>query len=80
MTIKQEFMAIMDLMDEQDLRYALNLIKDNFALRKKGASWENIEEIDPDDDDFLLLNKVQSKVDGYGEYLSHEELIQMLHS
>ena len=41
MTIKQEFLAILDLMNECDLEYALKLIKDNFSLGKEKATWDS---------------------------------------
>ena len=41
-------------------------------------NWKDIEEIDPDEDDFLLMEKIQNKTDGYGEYISQSELLQNL--
>lgn len=78
MSIKQEFQAMLDLMSEEDLMYALELIKENFSLRRRGTSWDNIEEADPDDEDFALMEKIRNRTDGYGEYITQEELLRML--
>ena len=78
MTIKQEFLSVLDLMNEEDLKYALELLKDNFALRRKSASWDDIEEIEPEEEDFELIYKIENKIDGYGEYITQEELIKSL--
>ena len=78
MTAKQEFLALLDMMSEEDITYALSLVKDNFALHHSDASWEKIKEIDPVKEDFLLIDKIQNKKDGYGEYITQDELLKKL--
>ena len=78
MTARQEFQTILNMMSEDDIIYALTLVKDNFALRRVKASWDNIEEVDFDKDDFILAEKIQSKTDGYGEYVTQEDLLKRL--
>ena len=56
----------------------MNLIKDNIEPKQKRADWANIEEADSDDDDKTLMDKVRRKADGYGEYVTHEEILNML--
>ena len=50
-------------MNYQDLEVALKFIKDNLSRIKKESAWENIEKIDPEDDDFLLIEKLKSKAE-----------------
>ena len=78
MTARQEFQTILSMMSEEEIRYALSLIKDNFALRRVDASWENIEEIDAGEDDFVLMKKIQNQTDGYGEYFTQDDLLKRL--
>jgi len=78
MTAKQEFQTIINLLSDEDITYALQLVKDNFALRRKGTTWDAIEEIDPDEDDFILMDKIRNRVDGYGEYVTQEEMLKKL--
>jgi len=79
MTARQEFQTILDLMTEEDVNYALELVKDNFAFRRKAKSWADIPEIDPDDDDFALVEKINNRLDGYGDYITQETLLKILH-
>ena len=78
MTARQEFQTILSMMSEEDVAYALSLVKDNFALRRIGVGWENIEEVDSDEDDFALMEKIQNQTDGYGEYVTQEDLLKRL--
>ena len=80
MTTKQEFLTLLELMNEDDIKYALELLKDNFALRRRVASWDDIEEIEPDEDDYTLMAKIEGRMDGYGEYISQEQLLARLES
>ena len=77
-TARQEFQTILSMMSEEDVVYALSLIKDNFALRRREANWEDIEEIDSDEDDFVLMQKIQSQTEGYGEYVTQDDLLKRL--
>ena len=78
MTAKQEFQTIINMLSEEDITYALQLVKDNFALRRKGIAWDDIEEVDPDDEDFALMEKIRSREDGYGEYVKQDELLKKI--
>jgi len=78
MTAKQEFLALLDLMNEDDMKYALELLKDNFALRRRVASWDDIEEIEPDESDYALMTKIENRLEGYGEHVSQEQLLKKL--
>jgi Cu2+-containing amine oxidase len=78
MTAKQEFLTLLDLMNEDDIKYALELLKDNFALRRRAANWDDIEEIEPDESDYILITKIENKLDGYGEHTSQEQLLEKL--
>ena len=78
MTARQEFQTILNMMSEEDVIYALSLVKDNFALRRLNSSWQNIEEADADEDDVILIEKIKSQTDGYGEYITQEDLLKKL--
>jgi|GEM_PF-2731597 len=78
MTMKQEIHAIINFMNDEDVLFALELLKDNFSSRRKSSGWDNIEEINATEDDFLLIEKINNKTDGYGEYITQSELIENL--
>ena len=78
MTARQEFQTILSMMSEEDVAYALSLVKDNFTLQRIRVNWESIEEVDSDEDDFALMEKIQSKTEGYGEYVTQEDLLKRL--
>ena len=45
---------------------------------KQELLWSNIEEVESDDDDFVLIEKIQNKTDGYGEYVTQDELLKKI--
>jgi len=78
MTVRQEFLTILDLMNDDDLTYALTWIKNNFSLQRKNINWDEIDEIEPDENDFILMEKIKNKADGYGEYITQDTLLKNL--
>jgi len=78
MTARQEFQVIGEMLADEDMSYAVWLLKTNFGLRRKSISWDDIEEIDPDEDDFTLDEKIRARIDGYGEYITESELMHNL--
>ncbi|MCL2096454.1 MAG: hypothetical protein FWH10_06055 [Oscillospiraceae bacterium] len=40
--------------------------------------WDDIEEVDADEDDVVLIEKIKSHTDGYGEYVAQEDLLKRL--
>ncbi|MDR2167489.1 MAG: hypothetical protein LBE35_06550 [Clostridiales bacterium] len=78
MTARQEFEVMINLMDDEDLYYALELVKDNFALRRRIISWDDIPEVEPDEDDLAYFERKRRNPSDYEPYITHDELMKKL--
>jgi hypothetical protein len=69
---------MIDLMSDDDIGYALELVEDNFALKLKRKGWEDIPEVDPEEGDLIFAENMSKKVADYGEHVTREELLENL--
>lgn len=73
--VKEKIYGVIELMDEKQAEQFWKLICNNFFVAEK--SWENIEEVEPDDIDLQMLKEVEENSDCH-EFVSAAEAYKEL--
>jgi hypothetical protein len=69
---------MIDLMNDEDIGYALEFVRDNFVLKRKRVSWDDIPEVEPDEDDLAFMERIAKNPGDYEPYITHDELMKKL--
>ena len=77
MKIKEKIITLVEIMDSKDAETLFNYIVNNYQLKAKLHSWEDIEEIEPDDLDLEMLNAINFDSD-CKEFITENELLKDL--
>ena len=62
-TAKEKIVQTLSLMKEEDATIVLDWINSNFVLSYRQCSWNDIEEIEPDDIDIEMMAEIDSQPD-----------------
>ena len=71
--IKERILGAVTMMDDSDAEKLWNFVIKNLSPR----SWDDIEEVSPDEWDLKMLNDIENNPDCH-EFISEEELLKEL--
>lgn len=67
--VKERILGAITVMSDDDAERVWNIIVKHFAT----SSWENIEEVEPDEIDLAMLNEIENNPECH-EFVSAEEI------
>lgn len=75
--VKSKLLMMVELMQEDDAQSLLEYLTSHYSLTKK-VSWNDIEEVEPDDWDLAMIKEIEENPEEYQPYMTHEQLIAKL--
>ncbi len=74
---KSKLLMMIELMQDDDAQSLLDYLTSHYALTKK-ISWDDIEEVEPDEWDLAMLKEIEENPEEYQPYMTQEQLIAEL--
>lgn len=74
---RNKLMMMIELMQDDDVVNLLEYLKSHYSLTRK-VSWDDIEEVEPDEWDLAMMKEIEERPEDYQPYITHEQLMAEL--
>lgn len=74
---KSKLLMMIELMQDDDAQNLLEYLTSHFTLTRK-ISWDDIEEVSPDEWDLEMLNEIKNTPEEQQSYITQEQLLAEL--
>jgi len=74
---KSKLLMMIELMQDDDAQNLLEYLTSHFTLTRK-ISWDDVEEVSPDDWDTAMLNEIENVPEEQQSYITQEQLLAEL--
>lgn len=74
---KSKLLMMIELMQDDDAQNLLEYLTSHFTLTRK-ISWDDIEEVSPDEWDLVMLNEIKNTPEEQQAYITQDQLLAEL--
>lgn len=75
--VKSKLLMMIELLQEEDAQSLLNYMTSHYSLTKN-ATWDQVEEVTPDEWDLAMIKEIEENPEEHRPYLSQEQLMAEL--
>ncbi len=75
--VKSKLLMMIELLQEEDAQSLLNYMTSHYSLTKN-ATWDQVEEVTPDEWDLAMIKEIEENPEEHCPYLSQEQLMAEL--
>ena len=72
--VKSKLLMMIELLQEEDAQSLLNYMTSHYSLTKN-ATWDQVEEVTPDEWDLAMIKEIEENPEEHRPYLSQEQLM-----